>query len=323
MAQQEQKTLVADIGGTHARFALIDAKGIALTQVRVYLCAEFDSLLSVIRHYLKELGVLSLKAAGLAIAGLAQEDFVQFTNLPWHFSKAALKEDLRVENLLILNDFEAIAYAMPHLTREEYAALEDKTLDPSKSFLVAGPGSGFGVAINRAQPKMGHQVFASEAGHMEFAASNEQEWYIHQWLARKFQRVSIERVLSGQGLCHIHEALFDYHDADYTPLKPEHIAEKAQRGECVIAIETVGLFFRILGRVLGDFLLAFQCEQVCIAGGIMPKLRTMLDSQDFLKHLRDKGRFQTHLHDIPVAIVTAPYPALIGLAACLSGKEAL
>lgn len=320
MPEQEQSVLVADIGGTHARFALVEGHSLQLAHVRVYLCAEFDSLMAVIRHYLKELGVLAVKAAGLAIAGLAQDDFVQFTNLPWRFSKAELKDDLHLEKLIILNDFEAIAHAMPYLKREEYVLLEDSDLKPVKSFLVAGPGSGFGVAINRVQPKIGHQVFASEAGHMEFAASNEQEWYIHQWLARKFQRVSIERVLSGQGLCHIHEALFAYHDADYTPLKPEQIAEKAQHRECLIAIEAVAIFCRILGRVLGDFVLAFQCEQVCIAGGIMPKLRSMLDTQDFLRNMRDKGRFQTHLHDIPVAIVTASYPALIGAAACVYGK---
>lgn len=321
MPQQEQTVLVADIGGTHARFAMVDSRTMLLAQVRVYLCAEFDSLLSVIRHYLKELGVVSIKAAGIAIAGLAQDDFVQFTNLPWRFSKAQLKEDLQLKKLVILNDFEAIAYAMPHLKREEYVLLEDKMLQPAKSFLVAGPGSGFGVAVNRRLANATHQVFASEAGHMEFAASNEQEWYIHQRLARKFQRVSIERVLSGQGLCNIHEALFAYYDADYSPLKPEQIAEKAQHGECLIAIEAVAVFFRILGRVLGDFLLAFQCEQVCIAGGIVPKLRSMLDSQDFLRHLRNKGRFQTHLHDIPVAIVIAPYPALVGAAACVFAKE--
>lgn len=270
--------LVGDIGGTNARFALADIaqQRPSISNIRDYPSRAYARVIDIVRDYLAEQKLPSLPdAAAIAVAGPISHGVVQFTNLGWTLSETELK-DMGFAQARLVNDFAALALATPHLRPD---ALHDiggaGSGDPEKTIAVIGPGTGFGAS---ALVRSGSAVvaMAAEGGHMSFAPSDAVEREVLRVLSQKFAHVSIERILSGPGLCNLHEALNTIEGVGQGigdgANDPAEITRRALAGEQVFA-RTLMRFCAILGAVGGDFALCYGAQGgVFIAGGIAPAI---------------------------------------------------
>ena len=209
--------LVADIGGTNARFALTElgAPNATLREMRALKASEFASLEHAIEHYLSEVGVAPKRAA-LAVASPADRDEIRLTNRAWSFSRSALQRACGFDELLVINDFGAVAWAVPALTQADRETLHGPTSGPLRGpVTVMGPGTGLGVAMLVGDESRGWQVVETEGGHVTYAPIGEEEHAISRWLTSQFGRCSNERVLCGAGLAHVDAVLRGVtHDLD-------------------------------------------------------------------------------------------------------------
>ncbi|TVS11714.1 MAG: glucokinase [Wenzhouxiangella sp.] len=317
--------LVGDIGGTNARFGLAEPGQARprLHQLRVLATAEFASLQQAARHYLAQVAVRPTRAA-LAVACPVRGDDIRLTNRAWAFNRSELAATLGLEELRILNDFGAAALGVGALEASEYELLHghpgQALADPVS---VIGPGTGMGVALLLRGPDRGWQVIETEGGHVSFAPLGSQERRIHDWLAARHGRVSIERVLSGRGLSEIHAALNAVPPAkretpDPALRAPADILAAALSGEDSTARAALARFCAILGSVAGDAALFHGARTVAIAGGIVPRFIPFLRSSAFRERFLDKGRFAAHLEGVNVLVVTHPEPGLLGAALSLA-----
>ena len=319
-----QAWLVGDIGGTNARFALAEHGGgrPALREVRVLAAADFASVQQAARHYLEPLAVRPSRAA-LAVACPVRGDDIRLTNRTWAFNRRELAAALGLDELKILNDFGAAALGVGALNANEYELLhgpaDQPLVDPIS---VIGPGTGMGVALLLRDGRGQWQVVETEGGHISFAALGAEERRIHDWLAARHGRVSIERALSGRGLSEIHAALTgiapakrDTPDDALTP--PSDIVSAALSGEDRAARAALARFCAILGSVAGDAALFHGARTLAIAGGIVPRFVPFLKSSAFRERFLDKGRFAAHLEGVSVLVVTHPEPGLLGAAVSL------
>jgi len=325
-----EHVLVADIGGTNARFALADLAGKrpVLHEMRRLSAKDFASLLQATRSYLKGIEARPARAA-FAVACPVSGDEIRLTNRAWSFSREELRRALGLEELLIVNDFGAAARAVPALHANEreilYGVSDSRAVPASGPVSVLGPGTGLGMALLAppVRSRTTWQVIETEGGHASYAPQGTEERSIHGWLAERHGRVSIERVLSGRGLSAIHAAL-----GGHSPSKqktsdeelevPEQIVAAAIRGEDVLARRALARFCAILGSVAGDAALIHGARTVAIAGGIVPRFIPFLRSSSFRERFLDKGRFAAYLESVQVIVVTRDELGLLGVALCLS-----
>jgi len=320
-----QYDLIADIGGTNARFALTDPREArpALLQQQSLRCAEFGSLQHAAEHYLAAVGARPTRAA-LAVACPVTGDAVRLTNRAWSFSRSELATALGLDTLHVLNDFGAVAWAVPALAGDERDTLHgDAAAALHGPVSVLGPGTGLGVAQLVGDPRRGWHVVETEGGHVSFAPHGEEEQHIARWLTARFGRTSNERLLSGAGLSHIDAALAAGEDsptlADLdAPLRdPAHIVEAALAGHDVVARRALARFCAVLGSVAGDAALIHGARAVMIAGGIVPRFIPFLRTSAFRERFLAKGRFAALLEGVAVHVVTHPQPGLLGAAMAL------
>jgi glucokinase len=320
--------LVADIGGTHARFALADTVGRAplhLDSVRNLAVADHASLVDAARHYLRLMDPLP-RAPGQAVFGVAgrvEGDLARITNHPWVISRPEIAAALGLPpaRVGLVNDFTAQAMATTLLEAGDLAAIGDVPLQAAaparvdRTCAVIGPGTGLGVSAlllreGRVIP------LETEGGHVSFAATTEQEAAVWAVLAARYGRVSNERLLSGNGLSNLHHALRVLAgDAEPAPLRPAEVTEGARQGDatCVRAVE---LFCEVFGAIAGDLVLTLGAwDGVFLAGGLVPKLIAELQGPAFRRRFEDKGRFAASLARVPVMAVLHPQPGLLGAAA--------
>lgn len=310
--------LVADIGGTNARFALADltADTPALHEQQSLRAAEYASLQHAAEHYLRTIGVRPQRAA-IAVACPVGGDELRLTNRGWACSRRELQQALGLDRLHVLNDFGAIAAAVPHLRDDERVVLHGPAEGaPRGPVSVLGPGTGLGVALLVGDPR-GWRVVETEGGHATFAPIGEEEQAIARWVAARHGRVSWERLLSGVGLSAIEAAL---RGAD--PTRPElrdpaDIVSAALDGHDLFARRTLARFCAILGSVAGDIALVHGARTVTIAGGIVPRFIPFLRSSAFRERFLAKGRFAAYLEAATVQVVTHPQPGLLGAAVAL------
>ena len=318
--------LVADIGGTHARFALADAVGRAplhLDSVRNLAVSDHASLVEAARHYLRMMDPLP-RAPGQAVFGVAgrvEGDLARITNHPWVISRREIAAalDLPADRVGLVNDFTAQAMATTLLGAGDLGAIGDVPLRPAadadRTFAVIGPGTGLGVSAlllreGRVLP------LETEGGHVSFAATTEQEAAVWAVLAARYGRVSNERLLSGNGLSNLHLALRVLDgEADPAPLRPAEVTEGARRGDPT-CVRTVELFCEVFGAIAGDLVLTLGAwDGVFLAGGLVPKLIAELQGPAFRRRFEAKGRFADSLARVPVMAVLHPQPGLLGAAA--------
>lgn len=317
--------LVGDIGGTNARFAIAGFGGgrPELSKHQVLPTNEFASLQQAVRHYLSMVDIRPKRAA-LAVACPVNGDDVRLTNRAWAFNRAELQGLLNLDELKVINDFGAAAWGISALQPSEYELLygqPDQVLTDPIS--VIGPGTGMGVALLLKDQTQHWQVVETEGGHISFAALGTEERRIHDWLAARHGRVSIERALSGRGLSEIHAALNEIApaksatpDAALTP--PADIVSAALEGDDRTSRAALARFCAILGSVAGDSALFHGAKTVAIAGGIVPRFIPFLKSSAFRERFLDKGRFAAHLEKVNVLVVTHPDLGLLGAALSIS-----
>ncbi len=323
-SKQTDLALIADIGGTNARFALTDlaSQDVAIIEPRALAGDKFASLQHAAEHYLAEVGV-KLRRAALAVASPVDRDEIRLTNRAWSFSRTELQQTLGLDELRMLNDFGAVAWAIPALGLEDRVHLYGP--DPAVAHgpvSVVGPGTGLGVGLLIGSPEQGWQAVETEGGHVTFAPIGDEEHRIARWLEARFGRPSTERVLSGDGLSHIHAALQGTEggprDGRALPLRdPADIVAAALDGHDLDARRALARFCSVLGSVAGDAALIHGARRIVIAGGIVPRFIPFLRSSAFRERFLAKGRFSTWLEAVTVEVIVHPNPGLLGAAVAL------
>ena len=322
--------LVGDIGGTNARFALArpGGGGLAPGEVTAFPTARHASLVAAIGAFLDERGNPPLAGLALAAAGpLSGEGAaarIAMTNHPWTVEVRDLATF--AEAPVLMNDFAAVAMAVPALGPDDVVTLGGAGGDPSAPAVVLGAGTGLGVAglVRREGRTL---VLPGEGGHADLAAGNASEAELIARLWRDHPHVSAERVLSGPGLVLLHQAIAarDGDAADHVRA-PQDVALGDLDGSCSVCKRTIDQFCDWLGAFAGDLALIFGARGgVWIAGGIVPnwvsgRTRGRFDALRFRARFLDKGRFRDWLADVPVHVVTRPDPALLGLARALAER---
>ena len=307
--------LIADIGGTNARFALVAPDGREAMHPLTLHCRDFAGPAEAARAYLKQIAPDEKPSrAAFAVACPVLEDQIALTNSAWHFSIADVRDSLRLERLEVVNDFIAVALSVPLLTDQDRVLVGPAGQpDPTAPVAVLGPGTGLGVS---AMIPVGAnwRALPTEGGHITMAAADDREAEILSWLRARQGHVSAERVLSGPGLANLYDALRGLAGLAPQPIFPAEISARAEAGD-IQAQQALETFFAMLGTVAGNLVLTVGGRGgVVIAGGIIPKLLPRFLTSDFRKRFEDKGRFRDYLKDIPVHVATHPYPAFLGLA---------
>lgn len=326
----QRPALVADIGGTNARFALTDlaAPRPSLHAVQNLPCGGYASLQHAAEAYLAGIGVAPTQAA-IAVACPVDGDAIRLTNRAWAFSRRELQAVLGFERLEILNDFGAVAWSVPALAPGDVVPLHgDPALPTRGPVSVLGPGTGLGVALLVGDAQRGWQVVETEGGHVSFAPIGEEEQKIQRWMTQRFGRTSNERLLCGAGLSHIEAALRDPGTGP-GPLgerasvlrDPAAIVEAALEGHDLDARRTLARFCAVLGSVAGDTALIHGAKSVMIAGGIVPRFIPFLQASAFRERFLAKGRFAAYLEKVSLHVITHPQPGLLGAACALRAAE--
>ena len=319
--------LVGDIGGTNARFALVDlsAPGIELRDSKSLANADFASLQHAIEHYLAGVSAQPRRAA-LAVACPVGSDEIRLTNRAWSFSQRELQATLGLSELRMLNDFGAVAWAIPALQADDLVTLHGTFETPLQGPIsVLGPGTGLGVALLVGSPQCGWQVVETEGGHVGFAPIGDEERAISAWLTAQHGRTSTERLLCGKGLSEIDAVLRSAGaetSLEMPPLRdPADVVQAALEGHDIPARQALARFCAVLGSVAGDCALIHGARSVVIAGGIMPRFIPFLRSSAFRERFLAKGRMATLLESVPIHVITHPHPGLLGAACALRATE--
>jgi glucokinase len=301
--------LIADIGGTNARFALVDENGNWRAE-KVLTCGDFPGPVEAARAYLAREGGSAPKRGIFAVAAPVSGDEVTLTNHTWRFSIKSTGEALGFEKFETINDFAAVALSLPYLKKDDLVAIGGGEAIKGAPIAVLGPGTGLGVA-----GLVNDQPLPGEGGHVTLAATNSQEHAVIEALRQEFEHVSAERVLSGPGIVNLYRAICRLKGVEAEKLEPAEIVERGLAGNCSICHETLELFCAFLGIVAGNHALTLGARGgLFIAGGIIPKMLDFFLKSDFIRRFEDKGRFRPYLAAIPRFVITHPYPAFLGLA---------
>lgn len=316
--------LLADIGGTNARFAL-ERDG-RIDSVSVLACADYASLSDAMRAYLSmpgvatQLGAAPLEA-GLAIANPVHGDEVSMTNHHWRFSIEALRREFGFASLLLINDYRAMARSLPCLTQQDKRQV-------GKGMPGAGPigllGAGTGVGVSGLL-RSGDEWVAldSEGGHVTFAPANERELDILRFAWKEYPHVSAERLMSGIGLDLVYRALAARTGEYAQALTVPDIIQRALASSCLLCVETVECFCEMLGTLAGNLAITLGATGgIYIGGGIVPRLGSFFDQSGFRRRFEEKGRLSGYLAPIPTYVITAPFPTFLGVSALLHGSRA-
>jgi len=311
--------LVADIGGTNARFALEYAPG-AITAAQTLPCAAFARFEDAALAYLAVTGG-GVRHAVIAIANPVNGDAIRMTNHDWAFSIAAARRELSLDTLLVVNDFSALAMALPTLAGRELLQVGGGRARPGGVIGLVGAGTGLGVS--GLVPAGGQWVaLASEGGHVAFSPSDAREVAVLQYCWRRYDHVSAERIVSGPGIALIREALAASRGQQVDlALSSAVIVERALAGDDALCRETLDCFSGMLGTVAANLAVTLGATGgVYIGGGVVPRLGDYFAGSPFRARFERKGRFSAFTAQIPTLLITAPYPALAGAAALLAQR---
>jgi len=318
MSPSSSLALIADIGGTNARFALTDptSSNVEVLEPRSLVNADFASLQHAAEHYLAEVGARP-RSAAIAVASPVHGEEIRLTNRAWSFTRSELKQALGLEQLSVINDFGAVSWAVPALQPHEYVTLHGSDEAPLRGpVTVIGPGTGLGVALLVGDAQRDWSVVETEGGHVSFAPLGDEEQMIARWLTARFGRVSTERVLCGAGLSHI-DAVLRGGDATRNDVElrdPADIVKAALEGHDVASRRALARFCAMLGSVCGDAALIHGARTVMIAGGMVPRFIPFLRSSAFRERFLAKGRFASYLESVTIRVIVHPNPGLLGAA---------
>lgn len=305
--------LIGDIGGTNARFAIIAdaaAEQINFPNVRT---ADFETIDDAIRAAILEKSVIKPRSAILAVAGPISDDQIPLTNCDWVVRPKTMIEGLGLEDVLVVNDFEAQALAISDLSGENRERLGNGSGEMVASRVVLGPGTGLGVgglihARNVWIPVPG------EGGHVDLGPRTKRDLEIFPHVETIEGRISAEQILCGRGIVNLYRAICAADGGEPTYADPADITAHALAGTDPVAVETIALFSTYLGRVAGDMAMIFMARGgVFLSGGISQKILPALRKPEFRAAFEDKAPHSALLATIPTYVVTHPLAALAGL----------
>jgi len=319
-SQTDTHALLADIGGTNARFALARHDAVdplLMESVREFAVADFPSLSDAARHYLDTTGAVASTGV-FAVAGRVDGDEARITNHAWVISAARTSESLGLDSLRLVNDFAAQAMGASLLRPQDVVALGGIGWNghdaQDRTFGIIGAGTGLGVG---GLLRRGGRYFPlqTEGGHVSFAPNSPEEIEILQQMSAEFGRVSNERLVSGQGLVNLHRALSNIAGEDPGPLKPADITARAKDGD-ERSLRTIDVFCAVFGAAAGDLVLTLGAwDGVFLTGGLVPKMLPSIAHSAFRQRFEYKGRFSPVMARIPTLAVVHPQPGLLGAAA--------
>jgi glucokinase len=312
MSQHMETALLADIGATNARFALLADDSVRA--VTTYAVKDYPTPVDAARVFLAgPAGGAKPTLAVLAAAGPVVNGRVTMVNAAWHVDETEIRQGLGLRAAHVINDFAAQAWALAGMGAADLVMLG--SVAPAQGTMVAmGPGSGFGLAA------MTHEggreiVLTTEAGHGTLPAENAREDALIQAMRLQFGHISIERALSGPGLVHIYQAIVSVDRLTVPDRTPAEIVQHALAGDCPASHAALEAFCGFLGGVAGNAALTFSAlGGVFICGGIAPRFTDFLRRSVFRERFEAKGRLSSYLAPIPTAVVVHPNPAFVGLA---------
>ncbi len=321
--------VAADIGGTHARFALarLDGAGhvVQLDEPTVLRCADHASLQMAWEAFGASLGRPLPRAAAIAVAAPVVGEELKLTNNPWVIRPALVNEKLGLDAHVLVNDFEAVAYAVGACGPDQFRHLcgPDQPLPDLGTISVLGPGTGLGVGLLVKNGGTDWQVLPTEGSHGDFSPVDSLEDAILAHFRRRFVRVSAERVISGPGLADIHAALAALEDRAIQPMDDKTLWTLALSGEDSLATAALDRFCLALGSFAGNIALAHGAGGVVIGGGLGARLADLLPKSGFAGRFAAKGRFENLMRSLPVKLITHPQPGLYGAAAAFARKQSV
>jgi len=314
--------IVADIGGTNARFGLVKAlqdNQAQIGDVQVLNGSEYPSLQDAMRAYIEILGIPTPKVACVAIAGPIEGDNARMTNLNWSFQRSEVKREFSFARFDVINDFASLSVATSKLAEEDLIPVKDGVRDKKGNKAILGPGTGLGVA-GLAYSDRAWLPIASEGGHVNIAPANELECEVLQAAMRVHGHVSAEVFISGPGFVRLYNSLAVVRDQPAQELGPEDITSAALNGSDPLCVETLNLFCSFIGTLSGNLALTYGAKGgVYLAGGILPRFVDFLRTSDFSTRFSSKGVMSHYVKDIPVSIIAHEQPGLLGSAAWLTG----
>lgn len=312
--------LLADIGGTNARFAWQAAPGAPITDVQVLPGAHYPTLQAAMHAYLDGLGRGAPAAVAIAIANPITGDQVRMTNHDWAFSQSAVKAEFGLRTLRLLNDFTALALALPDLPAAELRQVGGGEAVPGVAMGLVGAGTGLGVSGLLPDGFGGWVPLEGEGGHVTLPATTARERIVMDGLIRRYGHASAERVCCGQGLVDTCAILCEADGVTVQGLdSASAVSEAALKAGHPQALETLNIFCAMLGSVAGNLALTLGARGgVYVGGGIVPRLGAWFDASPFRERFDNKGRFTGLLQGMPVWVITsAQSPALLGAARAL------
>ncbi len=319
----EYPYIVADIGGTNARFGLVTENSQISNRFQIqfkqkYPSSQFENLEHATRHYLDSLNDSKVKGACLAVAGPVVDDQVTLTNLDWHFSINKIKQSLGVPKLKVINDFSAYAFATQYITPKNLISInKGKKIDDCPMAII-GPGTGFGVAALVPQNNR-WRVIPTEGGHITLAAKSPLQADVIRVLSNDISHVSVESVLSGPGLANLYRALAQVEGIKQESLQAAEISQQAKSDNQSLSYRTLKLFCKWLGQSTGDLAIALGARGgVYLCGGILKKNTDFFLQSEFINGFLDKGLMHEYLSQMPIQLVTENDSALLGAAACFN-----
>jgi glucokinase len=310
--------LVGDIGGTNARFAMQLSGEMPISDPVALQCRDFAGPAEAILHYLEQTGLPHPRWAGLAIATAISGDMLAMTNNGWKFSISETRNRIALSHLRMLNDFTALALALPQLGPDDLVQIGNGTAIAGKTIGLIGPGTGLGVS-GLVPSGHGYSPIEGEGGHATLPAFNAREAELIARASRKFPHVSAERLISGPGLELLYEVIAESVGATNEKLQADEISRRGIAGSCPICRETLDTFCAMLGTVAADVALVLGARGgVYIGGGIIPRLGDYFATSPFRARFEHKGRFSAYLAQIPTWVIHAPWPGLIGAVSALN-----
>jgi glucokinase len=311
-----KRIVLGDIGGTNVRFAVLTDG--ALGAIAHMAVADYESFGDALAAFLARQPE-PIRSAVFGVAGVVEGKRCALTNSPWVVDAAELSARFGLSDVRIVNDFEAIAWSLPKLARQDLRTLGGREPKPEAPMLVLGPGTGLGVA---AYVPRGSLVLHSEGGHSTLPGGSPREDTVIAALRRQFGHVSAERVLSGPGLESLYRAVAALDEVGVPARSAAEIAQAALAGECPVSRTALDLFCALLGEVAGNFALSFCAEGgVFIAGGIAPHIADYLPRSQFRARFEAKGRMSPYVAPIPAYLILRRDPAFLGLQALAAQRK--
>ncbi len=317
----DEQALLADIGGTNARLALVQAGTIGpVDHARV---ADYPTATDAIAAFLDRRAARGMVAAAvLGVAGTIDNNRATITNSGWTIDGTDLRQRFGFKAAHLLNDFEALAWSLPVLAPEDLCSIGEQRPVTGAPMLVIGPGTGFGASCFFPRQPAPFAV-VGEAGHATLAATCEREERVIDLLRQRFHHVSVERALSGSGLKNLYQALASIDGVDAPERDAAAITQAARDGSCPVSRAALDMFCSFLGTVAGNLALTF-CSRggVYIAGGIVPRFPDYLAKSSFRTRFESKGRYEPYLRNIPTSIIVRPDASFLGLKAFFDSMPA-